>query len=300
MLLVFGSVNLDIAFRADHLPAPGQTVMGSGYLVSPGGKGANQAHAARLYGVPVALAAAVGRDAFAEPALAQLVAAGCDLTRVQRLQPPTGCAGIVVDQAGENQIVVAPGANLSLRSDHVSDATLARAQAVLLQMETDLAQTLALLARAHAMQRFTVLNNAPARSLPAETLSQLDLLVVNETELAATVQAVGLAAQPVQDQLQALSARHELAVVLTLGGEGALACVDGQLHRVAAFAVDVVDTTGAGDTYTGVLAAARMEGLDWPEALRTAAAAAALACTRPGAQRAQPTRAEINALLART
>lgn len=300
MLLVFGSVNLDIAFRADHLPAAGQTVMGSGYLVSPGGKGANQAHAARLYGASVALAAAVGRDAFAEPALAQLVAAGCDLTRVQRLQAPTGCAGIVVDGAGENQIVVAPGANGSLRSDHVSDATLARAEAVLLQMETDLPQTLALLARARAMRRMTIVNNAPARPLPPEVLAQVDLLVVNETELATTAQGAGVQARHAPDQLSELAARHGLAVVLTLGGQGALACAGGAMHRVPAFAVDVVDTTGAGDTYTGVLAAARMEGQDWPQALRTAAAAAALACTRAGAQLAQPTRAEIDALLARS
>ena len=111
MLLVFGSVNLDIAFSAARLPLAGETVMGSGYLVSPGGKGANQAHAARLFGAPVTLAAAVGRDAFAESALAQLAGAGVDLAQVQWLDAPTGCAGIVVDAQAENQIVVAAGAN---------------------------------------------------------------------------------------------------------------------------------------------------------------------------------------------
>ncbi len=300
MLLVFGSINLDIAFSAARLPLAGETVMGSGYLVSPGGKGGNQAHAARLFGVPVTLAAAVGRDAFAEPALARLAAAGVDLAQVQRLEAPTGCAGIVVDAQGENQIVVAPGANLALRSDLVSDATLAQAHTVLLQMETDPAQNAALLARARAAGCQTMLNNAPARRVAPEVLALLDVLVVNETELAATVEGAGIAAEGVRAQVEALASRFNLVVVLTLGAKGALAFASGQLHEVPSFAVEVVDTTGAGDTFTGVLAAARIEGQDWPQALRTASAAAALACTRAGAQVAQPTRAEVDALLARS
>lgn len=299
MLLVFGSVNLDIAFSAARLPLAGETVMGSGYLVSPGGKGANQAHAARLFGAPVTLAAAVGRDAFAESALARLAGAGVDLAQVQWLDAPTGCAGIVVDARAENQIVVAPGANLALASHHVSDATLSMAQTVLLQMETDPAQNADLLARARAAGCQTMLNNAPAHRLTPELLALLDVLVVNETELAATVEGAGIEAEGSRAQVQALASRFGMAVVLTLGAQGALACAEGQVHEVASFPVDAVDTTGAGDTFTGVLAAARMEGQDWPQALRTAAAAAALACTKAGAQVAQPTRAEVNALLAR-
>ena len=299
MLLVFGSVNLDIAFSAERLPLAGETVMGSGYLVSPGGKGANQAHAARLFGGSVTLAAAVGRDAFAEPALARLAGAGVDLAQVQRLDAPTGCAGIVVDARAENQIVVAPGANLALASHHVSDATLSMAQTVLLQMETDPAQNADLLARARAAGCQTMLNNAPARRLTPEVLALLDVLVVNETELAATVEGAGIPAKGARAQVEALASRFGMAVVLTLGAKGALACAEHQVHAVASFPVDAVDTTGAGDTFTGVLAAARMEGQGWPQALRTAAAAAALACTKAGAQVAQPTRAEVNALLAR-
>ncbi len=300
MLLVFGSVNLDIAFSAQRLPGAGETVMGSGYLVSPGGKGANQAHAARLFGAPVVMSAAVGRDGFASQALERLVAAGCDLSQVQALDAATGCAGIVVDAHGENQIVVAPGANLALRSDHVSEATLSAARAVLLQMETDPQQNAQLLARARAAGCRTILNNAPARPLAPALLQLLDVLVVNETELAATMEGAGITAEGRPAQLAALASRFSLAVVLTLGGEGVLACVGGAMHEVPAFTVDVVDTTGAGDTFTGVLAAALMEGQDWPQALRTASAAGALACTRAGAQVAQPARAEIDALLART
>ncbi len=298
MLLVFGSINLDIAFSAERLPLAGETVMGSGYLVSPGGKGGNQAHAARLFGAPVTLAAAVGRDAFAEPALARLAAAGVDLAQVQWLEAPTGCAGIVVDAQGENQIVVAPGANLALRSDLVSDATLAQAHTVLLQMETDPAQNAALLGRARAAGCQTMLNNAPARRVAPEVLELLDVLVVNETELAATALGAGIAAEGERAQVEALASRFNLVVVLTLGARGALAFASGQLHEVPSFAVDVVDTTGAGDTFTGVLAAARIEGQGWTQALRTASAAAALACTRAGAQVAQPTRAQVDARLA--
>ena len=298
VLLVFGSINLDIGFSAQRLPAAGETVMGSGYLVSPGGKGANQAHAARLFGAPVMLSAAVGRDAFAAPALERLTAAGCDLSQVQALDAATGCAGIVVDAHGENQIVVAPGANLALRSDHVSDATLAAARTVLLQMETDPQQNAALLARARAAGCRTILNPAPARPVGPELLRLLDVLVVNETELAATLGGAGIGAEGRPAQLADLAERFGMAVVLTLGGEGVLACVGGVMHQVPAFAVKVVDTTGAGDTFTGVLAASLMEGQDWPQALRTASAAGALACTRAGAQVAQPTRAEVDTLLA--
>lgn len=298
MLLVFGSVNLDIAFSALRLPRAGETVMGLGHLVSPGGKGANQAHAACLFGAPVMLAAAVGCDAFADPAISRLVLAGCDLAQLQRLDVPTGCAGIVVDSLGENQIVVSPGANFALCSKHVSDATLSTAHTVLVQMETDPAQNFALLARAHDMNLQIVLNNAPAHAIQPEMLALVDLLVVNETELAASLEGAAIFASSVRDQLEALSGRFGMSVVLTLGARGALACTGGLIHTVPAFAVDVVDTTGAGDTFTGVLAAARMEGQGWPVALRTASAAAALACTRAGAQVAQPLRTEIEALLA--
>jgi ribokinase len=327
MLLVFGSINLDIAFRADHLPQAGETVLGECYLVSPGGKGANQAHAARRMGVEVGLVGSVGRDAFAAPALARLEAAGVDLSALQRVEAPTGCAGIVVDARGENQIVVAPGANLALRDEHLPDALLARARAVLLQQEVDAAANAAVLARAQARGCLTVLNNAPARELGLEVLRHVDVLVVNAIELAATLRGVGLPGLTADDasreglggpapdearaagnrpddtaarRVQALSQALGLTVVLTRGADGVLACAGGDLIEVPAFAVDVVDTTGAGDTFAGVLTVGLMAGDPLESALRTAAAAAALACTRAGAQVAQPSADEVRALLART
>jgi ribokinase len=299
MLLVFGSINLDIAFQAERLPLAGETVLGKGYLISPGGKGANQAHAARLYGAEVHMAGAVGRDAFAAHALERLDAAGVDLSGVQQVQAPTGCAGIVVDAQGENQIVVAPGANLALQSRHVADATLARAHAVLLQMETDAGENQLLLQRARRQGALAVLNNAPARALDAAMLQALDVLVVNQGELGATALGAGVAGTDSAQLVRALSARFGLTVVLTLGAQGVLACADSQMLTLPAFPVPVVDTTGAGDTFAGVLTAALMEGLTLPAALQAASAAAALACTRAGAQAAQPERAQIHALLAR-
>lgn len=299
MLLVYGSINLDIAMRAARLPAAGETVLAQGCLVSPGGKGANQAHAAQRYGHATALVGAVGLDAFAAPALVQLAAAGVDLQALQKLDAPTGCATILVDAAGENQIVVAPGANALLRAGHVPDALLARAGAVLLQMECDAAQNEALVHRAKQHGCMTVLNNAPAHALSAALLQALDLLVVNEGELLRTAEGAGLDAGAEPGWLlRELATRFALRTVLTRGALGVLACdATGSFTSLPAMAVRVVDTTGAGDTFTGVLTAALLEQQPLNDALARASVAAGLACTRPGAQLAQPTRAEIEAAL---
>ena len=227
MLLVFGSINLDIAFDAERLPAPGETVLGRGVRISPGGKGANQAHAARRYGLATRLVGAVGDDDFAAPALEQLRSAGVDLSALQRLPGPTGCAGIMVDARGENQIVVAAGANLGLRSSHVDDAALAGARVLLLQMETDVDQNAALIERAKRHGCRVVLNNAPARPLQHELLQALDVLIVNQTELATTAHGAGIGAGDAASQVRELAQRFALSVVLTLGGDGVLACAGG-------------------------------------------------------------------------
>ena len=300
MLIVFGSINLDIAFSAARLPAPGETVLGKGYLVSPGGKGANQAHAAQRYGMKTALVGAVGEDSFAEPALAQLARSGVDLSALQRLAGSTGCAGIVVDAQGENQIVVAPGVNLALRNTHLGDAMLGSARAVLLQMETDARENHALIARAHKRKVLTVLNNAPAREIPEDVLASLDVLIVNQTEFAQTAQAAGIAEDAdTGRRVLALARRFDLSVVVTLGAGGAMAVVGSELLQCPAPRVQAVDATGAGDTFAGVLVSALIEDRRWPDALARACAAAALACTQPGAQVAQPGREQIEAMLAR-
>lgn len=300
MLLVFGSINLDIAFDAERLPAPGETVLGHGWRISPGGKGANQAHAARRYGLATSLVGAVGDDDFAEPAVAQLRAHGVDLSALQRLPGATGCAGIVVDARGENQIVVAPGVNLGLRASHVPDALLSRARAVLLQMECDAGQNLALIERAKAQGCRVLLNNAPARPLAQDWLRALDVLIVNQIELDTTARRDGITLGDAPAQLRELARRHALTVVLTLGAQGVLASASGEpLLRLPALPVTVADTTGAGDTFAGVFAAALAEQLSLRDALVRGIVAAGLACTRAGAQRSQPDRAEIDAALQR-
>ena len=298
MLLVFGSINLDLAFSAPSLPLAGQTVLGTGMRASPGGKGANQAHAAQRYGLATALVGAVGNDDFARPALVNLQSAGVDLSGLQRLAGATGCAGIVVDAAGQNQIVVAPGVNLELRHAAVTAQQLSRARAVLLQMETDPAQNLALLARARQQGCLTALNNAPAQALPPAMWGMLDLLIVNQSELQVTAQGAGLGAGSTTAWLRAISMLGPARVVLTLGQAGALACDHGTMLHVDAMAVRALDTTGAGDTFTGVWVAALVEGRTMADALSRASTAAGLACTRPGAQTAQPERVEIEAALA--
>jgi ribokinase len=268
------------------LPGAGETVLAHGVAASPGGKGANQAHAACLQGVPTALVGAVGDDAFADAALRGLQTQGVRLDGVARAPGPTGLAGIAIDDRGENQIVVAPGANALVQHTQVSDALLQRSRALLLQMEVPSAQNFALIARARRLGVPVLLNNAPAQTLPDEVLQAIQVLIVNRHELQAS--SSGL---PGDDEaaLCLLADRHGLAVLLTLGDQGLLARLHGQTWRLPAFRVAAVDTTGAGDTFAGVFASARVQGLSTEDALERATVAAALACMQPGAQTAQPT-----------
>jgi ribokinase len=204
----------------------------------------------------------------------------------------------MVDAHGENQIVVAPGVNLALRASHTSDAVLSGKRAVLLQMETDAAENAALIARAKRHGCLVVLNNAPAIPVAEAVLRALDVLIVNQTELTTTAQGAGIAAEDVTAQVRELARRFALNVVLTLGGDGVLACAGGDvLLHLPALPVQVVETTGAGDTFAGVFTAALVEQRPLREALMRGIVAAGLACTRVGAQPAQPDRTAIEAAL---
>ena len=289
MVIVFGSINLDLGFPLDSLPAPGETRLCPALRAGPGGKGANQALAARRDDAAVAMAGAVGQDAFAGPALALLEAAGVDLSRVVRTDTATGCAAVLTDSAGRNQIAVAAGANLLARAGQVEDALLLPGATLLLQMECDPGETAALIRRAKGRGARVLLNLAPAAPLPPDALAMLDLLIVNEHE-AAWLGAADAAA---------LHRQLGVGVVRTMGGDGAEYAAGAGAGHVRAAAVQVVDTTGAGDCFAGVLAAALDRGAALPDAMRRACAAAALACTRPGAQAAMPDAVDTEALLAR-
>lgn len=287
MIVVFGSINVDLAARVDALPRRGETIPGHDLEIGPGGKGANQALAARRGGAEVALCGAVGRDAFAEVALAALRTAGVDLRGVAVVAAPTGTAMIHVDASGDNAITVIAGANAHAAATRVPDALLSSASLVVLQLETPPQESLALARRARKLGKRVLLNAAPALPLADGWLDALDILVVNAVEAATLAPAFAVPAEPAAFAAH-LARRHGMGVVVTLGAQGAMAAAEGTIARVPALAVDVIDTVGAGDAFTGALAAALDRGDPFRRALACAAAAGALACTGRGAQASLP------------
>jgi len=291
MIVVFGSINLDLIFRMPALPAPGETLLAESLRTEPGGKGANQAVAAARDGADVVVFGAVGRDAFAADAVVGLKAAGVDLAGVAVVDAPTGVASIVTDAAGRNAIAVAPGANLRTRQAAIPDDTL-RGAILLLQMECDHAETATLIGRAHALGARTILNLAPAADLPEEALRKTHLLVVNESEAEVLARRFGVA-----PDAPALGRRLGVGVVRTLGAAGCEAFAGGTAELVPAYKVDAIDTTAAGDCFVGVLAAALDRGASLKQALQRANVAAAIACTRAGSQGSLPNAAATDAAL---
>jgi ribokinase len=273
-IAVVGSINLDLVVRCERLPRPGETVGGASFERVPGGKGANQAVAAARLGAMVHMIGRVGRDPFAEEALAGLRGAGVDVAAVGTVGEPTGVASIAVDSTGENQIVVAPGANGTLRHQ---DVRVPPVDAVLCQLEIPVEAVEA----AAAQTPFFCLNAAPAAAVDAELLRRADLVVVNRYELDALGETPAL-------------------VALTLGAEGAVLLEDGEeVARAAPPPVDAVDGTAAGDAFTACLLVSLLEGRAREEALRRACAAGALAASRLGAQPSLPTADEVEEILAR-
>lgn len=289
MILVAGSANLDFVVRAHQIPVPGETVLGQDFMTFPGGKGANQAVAcARAGGATTHMLLALGADAHARPLEASLSAAGVQLHIVRVAQHSTGVAFICVSDAAENAITVAPGANLSLRATDLPP--LDGFTHLLLQLETplDTVAAYAQVARKHGVT--VVLNAAPAQRLNAGLLAALDVLVVNQGELASIA---NLSASVTQ----CMAAIDVPCVVVTLGRYGCCARCNGEWLYQPAFAVTAIDTTGAGDTFCGTLVAALSQGNTLAQAMRRAAAAGALACTRRGAQASIPTQDELAAFL---
>jgi ribokinase len=288
-VLVAGSANLDFVVRAAHVPAPGETVLGRDLATYPGGKGANQAVACARAGAPTRMLAAFGDDAYAAPIERSLQTAGVALHALRIADRATGTAFICVSDDAENAITVAPGANAALRPEHLPD--LEGVSHLLLQLETPMETVEAWARAARAVGTTVILNAAPARALPAQLLEAIDVLVVNEGELAAITGVHG-------DLEAALASLNTPCVVVTLGARGCCARIGGELLHQAAYPVAAVDTTAAGDTFCGTLAAALAAGEGHVDALRRASAASALVCTRPGAQSSVPARAEVDALLA--
>jgi ribokinase len=289
MILVAGSANLDYVVRAPHIPAPGETVLGHDFKTWPGGKGANQAVAcARAGGASTHMLLALGHDAQAQPIENSLSAAGVLLHRVLVTDAATGSAFICVDDAGENAITVAPGANSRLRPEHLP--ALDGYSHLMLQLEIPMETVLAYARAAHAHGVKVVLNVAPARPLSPELLALVDILLVNEGELAALAGPSGRIAE----QLLRIDVP---TVVATLGARGCCAKVNGALSTQPAFAIQPVDSTGAGDTFCGVLVAHLARGHGIGDTLRHASAAGALACLKPGAQSSIPDSVQVERFL---
>ncbi|WP_225233246.1 ribokinase [Klenkia terrae] len=295
---VVGSLNEDVVVTVDRLPGRGETVIGTGVQVLPGGKGANQAAAAGRLGRGVHMVGRVGADDAGDRQLAALAEAGVNVGRVHRTDGvPTGSATIPVEAAGgENLIVVVPGANAALTAADVDVESVHRAGVLLLQLETPLETVLA---AARATGGTVVLNPAPAQPLPAELLAAVDVLVPNEHELVQLAGAPTAERSPAQlaELARGLAAR---SVVVTLGGAGVLVVpAEGPALHQPPLAVEPVDTTGAGDCFNGALCQALSRGDDLPTAVGYAAVAAALSTTGPGARGGLPDDDAVRAALPR-
>ncbi len=289
MIVSFGSLNADFIFEMERPPQPGETLSARGLRMEPGGKGANQAVAAARAGAAVAMVGAVGRDGLAEIALGHMAPAGVDVTRVASVDAATGCASIVVDDAGRNQIVVAAGANGFARADQLADEDLRPGDRILLQMGVPGAEVAAMVARARRCGAFSILNLAPATEIDPAALAACGLLVVNESEAATVAGRLGCSADSAS-----LARALGTGVLRSLGGDGAEATTAEGSCRVPALPIIPVDTTAAGDCLIGVLAAGLAEGRGFEAALRRATVAAALCCGRRGSQSSLPWREEID------
>lgn len=296
-LVVIGSSNTDMVVKSGRIPRAGETVLGGEFIMVPGGKGANQAVCAAKLGADVKLVARVGDDSFGEMSLANFVRSGIDTQYVTKdPTAPSGVALIVVDDKGENAIVVAPGANQRLTPDDVSRAegAIAQADAVVLQLEIPEEAVAHSIRLARSMGVRVVLNPAPIRPISRELLGMVDVLVPNQHEAAELIGRPGEGAD-----IDPVSAARELrsfgadAVVITLGGKGSYVCAVGISEFVEPMRVTAVDTTAAGDAFTASLACALAEGSDLLAAARFATRVAAISVTRAGAQPSMPTRSEV-------
>jgi len=304
MILVFGSLNIDLVAQVPVIPGPGRTVLAPSYQTHFGGKGANQAVAAARIAGPgrVRMAGRVGRDGFGDSAVENLRTNGVDADLVVRADAPTGCAFITVDQAGENAITVASGANLTTSAGDLPASLLGADTVLVLQMEVPFAQALDAARRTTAASGTVIWNLAPvparmSREMVSELLAATSHLVVNEHEALDAAAALGLAASDYEAAAAALAKAGNLVCIVTAGAQGALAVTaDGTRLHAPAPDITPVDTTGAGDTFAGALAAMIHEKVPLQTALEVGCEAAAQKCLKPGAQAGMPLRGAIAAL----
>ncbi len=296
-ILVIGSSNTDMTVKTKELPRPGETVLGGVFTMGPGGKGANQAVAARRLGGDVKFICKVGKDIFGDNAVAGYAAEGLDTSGIIRSELPSGVALISVDEHAENCIVVASGANadFTVADVEASRKAIEECSILLLQLEIPVPSVVAAARMANEAGAQVVLNPAPACELPEELFKYIDIFIPNETELST------FSGMPVSDADSAAAAARKMQsmgvgrLIVTMGSKGALIVeTDGSTVFVPAKKVKAVDTTAAGDTFCGALCVAVSEGKSLEEAAQFAAAASALTVQKMGAQNSIPFRSDLN------
>ena len=298
-ILVVGSSNTDLIATVKNFPAAGETIAGKSFLQAMGGKGANQAVATHKLGGEVKFVTCLGRDENGQNALKYYKEVGLDVSSALIVDDaPSGTAIILVDEKGENCIVITPGANKMLTPAYIQkiEKDIANADMVVMQMEIPYHTVKAVCEIAHRNHKKIMLNVAPACQLDSDIMQQIDILVVNETE-AETISGEkieDIGEEAIVNKLLALGSK---TVVLTLGENGCLLKNDQEFHSVPAFRVKAIDSTGAGDTFCGALAAELGNGHDWHEALKFATAASAICVTRMGAQPSIPSEKEVREFL---
>ncbi|WP_105424540.1 ribokinase [Neorhizobium tomejilense] len=297
MITVLGSINMDLIATTERLPQPGETVAGSSFATAAGGKGANQALAARRAGSTVHMVGAVGEDGFATPALALLDDAKVDLSALARVTDPTGTALILVGGTGENMIAVVAGANGTVSTAQAEAAVEAMktGDILMLQLEIPAETVETALNAARAKSVLTVINTAPLTGDATRLARLADIVVANETEFELLAGSPIPDAAARQEMLKKLHAETGQTYVVTLGGDGVVAIRDGKIVTAEGLKIEPVDTVGAGDTFCGYLAASLEQGLDFPKALRRAAVAGSLACLSRGAQPSIPPAEAVDA-----
>jgi ribokinase len=295
-ITVVGSVNMDLVFRTPRMPALGETLLGHEFRQIPGGKGANQAVAAARQGADVTFIGAVGADGFGEFSRHCLNAEGIKLTYLSTCpNVATGVAGILVEDSGNNSIVLAAGANACLSEADIdaASAAISTAQFLICQLETPLSTVSRAIAIARTHGVKVILNPAPAQALPDSLLQQVDYLVLNETEASQLSGVAVTDLDSAKTATQKLLQRGVATVLLTMGEHGALISTPDDCHFIPAIVVDVVDTTAAGDTFVGAFAVGLANGLSLLEASLEAQYTAALTVTQLGAQTSIPQRQQV-------
>lgn len=300
MIVVFGSLNVDMVMRVKKIPHPGETILCPNYQIVAGGKGANQAVAAANAGASVKLFGKLGDDTFGALLLRSLKESTVDLTGVTSCEGiSTGCAAICVDPRGKNIVTVASGANLQAREAEIPDHLFSKDTTLLLQMETPVEENWKLIRRAKKFGTRILLNLVPAQNVPLDILKSLDVLIINQVE--ATLLSLHLGFDVISPAVAArrIAAKFGIICVVTLGKEGAIACAPKGTWEIKAMDIEVINTTAAGDAFIGVLAACLDKEMPLPLSLQHASIASGLSCLKQDTLLSLPSAIEIDKNLKR-